>query len=616
MFIVHKRYIQILSTVVLFLTSCLNSTDNNGHKNTDYLSNSDWWKASMENHEERISWWNEARFGMFVHWGVYSVPAGVYKGNSIGRNYAEHLMRIQKIPLKEYKNELVEPFNPINFNAEEWIKVAKNAGMKYFVITAKHHDGFAMYDSDISAYNITDASEFGRDPMVELKKACEKYGIKFGFYYSHAFDWEHPDAPGNDWDYENPGGDKHLFGRDYYNHHPDLVKRMAKYVDQKSIPQIRELITKYEPDIMWFDTPHKLSFSENLRILHEIRKTSAEVVVNGRLAKGYGDYENTADRPYAFYPTDNQYWEAIPTTNESYAYNRVDDSHKPAPHFIRLLANASSRGGNLLMNIGPKGNGAIDEKDLNILKQIGTWINLNGESIYGTAKSPLPLQSWGVITQKDNFLYLHILNWPADNRLILAGLRSNYGNAFLLADSMKQSLPINRINTEDIEINLPSSPPDSVNTVIKLEVKEKVKSGRIRLLSILSKNDLLAFDSRLHGNSLRYGDGKQNRYYVYNWNNKDQYLSWDTRLNESSGFDVSLKYLVMQSCEGRLNFSANEQVISMPVRKVDKESEIRNVVLGRIHLDSGTHSLKLSAEEISGKELMRVFEISLIPIHE
>src|SRR5688500_7627244 len=165
-----------------------------------------WWTASMKTHEQRIQWWREAKFGMFIHWGIYSLPGGEWKGEKVG-GYAEHLMRKEKITRKEYL-ELAHQFNPLKFNAEEWILQAKKAGMKYFIITAKHHDGFAIYDSKISDFDIIDQTPFKKDPMAELAFAAKRHVVKFGFYYSHAFDWEHPDAPGNDWEYNNPDGDK------------------------------------------------------------------------------------------------------------------------------------------------------------------------------------------------------------------------------------------------------------------------------------------------------------------------------------------------------------------------------------------------------------------------
>ena len=226
--------------------------------------------------------------------GVYSLPGGEWKGQKVS-GYAEHLMRKEKITRSEYL-EVAHAFNPVKFNADEWVKNAKNAGMNYLIITAKHHDGFAMFDSKVSDFTVVKQTAWKHDPMVDLAAACKKYGVRFGFYYSHAFDWEHPDAPGNDWEYKNPGGDLNLFGgRNWYDLHPELLSKAKKYVDEKAIPQIKELLQKYHPDILWFDTPQKLPLSENIRILKAIRETDPNVVVNGRLARGaslmMGDYK-------------------------------------------------------------------------------------------------------------------------------------------------------------------------------------------------------------------------------------------------------------------------------------------------------------------------------------
>jgi hypothetical protein len=293
-----------------------------------------WWKQSQKNLDERMEWYNEAKFGCFIHWGVYSVPGGIWKDKKTG-GYTEHLMRSAKIPFSEYKEELVKPFNPVEFDAGEWIQHAIDAGMKYFIVTAKHHDGFAMYFSDAYPYDIR-LTAFKRDPMAELREAARKRGIRFGFYYSQAFDWEHPDAPGNDWDFpEHPGGDKLIGGRDWWLTMPEYLVNADKYVTEKSIPQVQELIRKYDPDIMWFDTPHKLPLYLNIRILEAIREVDPEnkIVVNGRLVYfkdcNLGDYLNTGDRAAYFYPAEG-YWESIPTTNESYGFSKVDTYRKPA----------------------------------------------------------------------------------------------------------------------------------------------------------------------------------------------------------------------------------------------------------------------------------------------
>lgn len=575
-----------------------------------------WWKKSMETHGQRIAWWRSAKFGMFIHWGVYSLPGGEWKGKKVS-GYAEHLMRKEKITRKEYLG-LAHQFNPVQFNAEQWVLNAKKAGMNYFIVTAKHHDGFAMYNSEVSDFNIIKQTPFGRDPMMELAKACKKHGMKFGFYYSHAFDWEHPDAPGNDWEYKNPGGDLNLYGgRDWFDVHPELLPKAIKYVDEKAIPQIRELLTKYHPDILWFDTPHKLPLSENIRILRTIREIDPGVVVNGRLARSadimMGDYKNTADRPAEFSPVTSD-WEAIPTTNESYGYSKFDDSHKPVSFFVQLLAKAASRGGNLLMNIGPMGNGAFDIKDLDILKGIGSWISKNKGSIFGTQISPLALQSWGVSTMKENRIYLHVFTWPSNGKLTIGGIKSNIRKAYLLTDPQKKSLAIDFLNSEDLNISIPLKAPDTANTVIVLEMRGDIETDSLRLIASNIPTRLLAFDAELKGKGFSYGDGKSAAYYVEGWKTKEQSISWNFRNTEPATFDIVIRYVSTPETEGSYHltlggFTADEKVDVSP-----QANTIITKKIGAVKLNVGTNELIITASDIRKSELMKLLEVILTPV--
>jgi alpha-L-fucosidase len=576
-----------------------------------------WWTESMKTHESRIQWWREAQFGMFIHWGISALPGGEWKGKVV-HGYAEHLMRKEKITRAEYL-EVAHRFNPVEFNAEEWVLTAKNTGMKYFIVTAKHHDGFAMYDSEVSDFDIVDQTSFKRDPMAEIAAACRKYGMKFGFYYSHAFDWEHPDAPGNDWEYNNPGGDLHLFGgRNWYDAHPQLVPKAVKYLNEKSIPQIKELIYKYHPDIMWFDTPHKIPLSENLRVLKEIRETDPDVVVNGRLARSgsisFGDYKNTSDRPAEFYPVEGD-WEAIPTTNESYGYNQHDHNHKPAGFFIQLLAKSASRDGNLLMNIGPMGNGAFDPTDLGILKGIEKWMDKNSESIYETDKTSLPLQSWGVTTQKGDKLYLHVFDWPSNGKLVVGGLKSAINKAYLLTDIKQQNFQVERINSLDLNIQVPEQAPDPNNTVIVLETRGKIQADPARLIDPANQNDMLAFDANLNGDGFGFGDGKPKRYYVYRWGSKDQSISWNLRLNEPASYHIVLKYAGSEDSEGTYQLQLGDFKKQAPVEAGQEKGQVYTKALGTVTLKPGMYDLAITPVEIKGAELMRPLEVQLVPVN-
>ncbi|OQP67602.1 alpha-L-fucosidase [Niastella populi] len=571
-----------------------------------------WWTASMKDHDERIQWWQQARFGMFIHWGIYSLPGGEWKGKKVD-GYAEHLMRKEKITRADYLT-LAHAFNPVLFDADAWARQAKEAGMKYMIITSKHHDGFAMYDSRIGDFNIVQQTPYKRDPMAALSAACSKYGIKFGFYYSHAFDWEHPDAPGNDWEYNNPGGDKQLHGGiNWFNLHPELLPKAQKYVNEKAIPQIKELLVKYHPDILWFDTPSKLPLAENIRILKAIRETDKNVVVNGRLARNsdisFGDYKNTADRPLEFFPVTGD-WEAIPTTNESYGYHKFDNSHKPVSAFVHLLAKAASRGGNLLMNIGPKGDGAFDSRDQAILQGIGAWMQKNGESIYGTVAGPLPLQSWGVSTLKGNKLYLHVFNWPANGKLYVGGLKSDAGKVYLL--TTKKTLTTRRLNENDLEIDLPAQMPDTMNTVIALELNGALKTDGVRVLAPdMQQHRLLAFDAQLHGEHFSYGDGKAGKYYVQHWRSDNQWLSWTFRTTQPVTFTVNMKYLAGEGNGGTFRLQTGAFSKEIKISGIGSDTKVNSEEIATITLPAGTHELTIKPVSIEKGELMKLLELQL-----
>lgn len=571
-----------------------------------------WWTASMKTHEQRVQWWRDARFGMFIHWGIYSLPGGEWKGKKVS-GYAEHLMRKERIPRSEYL-ELAHRFNPTRFNADQWALDAKKAGMKYMIITSKHHDGFAMYNSSVSDFNIVKQTPFKRDPMAELSAACKKQGIKFGFYYSHAFDWEYPKAPGNDWEYKNPGGDSGLYGGvNWFDLHPELLPRAQQYVDEKAIPQIKELIKKYHPDILWFDTPSKLPLSENIRILQAIRETDLTVVVNGRLVRSpnanFGDYKNTADRPAEFYPVTGD-WEAIPTTNESYGYHQFDSSHKPISFFVQLLAKAASRGGNLLMNIGPKGDGTFDTRDLKILRGIGAWMGKNGESIYRTAAGHLPLQNWGVCTRKGNKLYLHVFNWPGEGKLFVGGLKSNPSKIYLLPNA--KQLTALRINDNDLVIDIPSKAPDTMNTVIVLDFKENPQTDSIPFIAPgILETRLLAFDATQHGQGFSYGDGKTDRFYVENWKSKDQWLSWKFRTSVNGMYSVSIKYIATEGSGGAFELKVGPNTIVVNVQDKGQATKPITDWLDNIQLEKGIHELIIKPVSIDKAELMKLLEVQL-----
>jgi len=583
-----------------------------------------WWRESMKTHDERIAWWREAKFGMFVHWGVYSSLGNEYKGRK-GASYAEHIQRVLKIPIPEYRREVAGIFNPTNFNADEWIRIAKDAGMGYFIITSKHHDGFAMWPTKVNDYNVITATPWKHDPMADLRAACKKYGVKFGFYYSHAFDWGTENGPGNDWDYNNPGGDKLIGTRNWWETTPEFLPKARKYVDEKSIPQLQELVRLYDPDIFWFDTPSKLPDSENYRILKAVRAVSSRVVINGRIVRGFGDYASTADKPAEFSPHEGD-WEGIPTTNESYGWSKFDHSHKPPAHFIQLLAKAAARGGNILMNVGPMGDGRIDPKDVAILQGIGAWWKINGEAIRGTTKTPLQVQAWGESTRKGNTLYLHVFDWPKDGKLVVGGLKSDVKRAYLLSGdgarrgrtatgsgeiqaSAHPALRFARMNSLDLSSEVSKTAPDAADSVIVLECAGDIVADTSRLLQPSFANETLrVFDARLNGKNLRFGPGKVRDAHVLGWTNADASVSWPVRLNNGATFEVSVTY------DAEPNSAGNAFALGVGKQELKGTVEagaIHTVALGRFSLPAGSSEITVRPADLKHGELMRLRTLEL-----
>ncbi|WP_256009929.1 alpha-L-fucosidase [Desertivirga xinjiangensis] len=317
--------------------------------------------------------WQDAKFGMFVHWGLYSVAAGDWNGKPSRGN--EHFMLYERVPLKEYA-KLADRFNPVQFDADEWVKRAKDAGMKYVVFTSKHHDGYAMYDSKTSDYNIVKTTAFKRDPIKELAAACKKHGLKLGIYYSLGRDWEDPDVP-TDW--PTKGGRSNTW--DF----PDEdSKDFSKYFERKVKPQVKELLTQYGPiAVMWFDTPEgHITKAQSTELRQMIKTLQPDCIINNRIGNNVGDY-NVYEQKIAV-KRDALPWESCITMSGKWSYNRHDKAWKSSELMIRQLTEIVSKGGNLLLNVSPNGEGALLTESKERLDDIGKWMKVNQEAVYGT----------------------------------------------------------------------------------------------------------------------------------------------------------------------------------------------------------------------------------------
>ena len=366
---------------------------------------------------ERIKWWREARFGMFIHWGLYSIPAGVWKNKIHATGYSEWIMFDEKIPAKEYEL-LAGRFNPVKFDAKAWVAIAKKAGMKYMVLTAKHHDGFSMFKSRLTGYNIVDATPLKRDVARELADACRKAGIRFGCYYSVDRDWYRPTGPGNRykqtnvWDF--PASKKEDFDR-YYT-------EFAK-------PQVEELLVNYRPDILWFDGIDMMSDAQVEDLEQTIRKLQPDCIVNSRIKDcgfpdrippRYGDYISSGDNEIMDKGRGCE-WENPGTMNTSYGYNQNDHNWVEPREIVFRLVDIVSKGGNYLLNVGPTSEGIIPQPSIDNLKAVGEWMETNQTAIYGT--SPWKVYGEGPMirfTAKGSSVFAICLAWPDTEVLVRA----------------------------------------------------------------------------------------------------------------------------------------------------------------------------------------------------
>ena len=402
--------------------------------------------SNSKQNDPRMQWWKDAKFGMFIHWGIYSVPAGKWGDKTI---YGEWIMHQAKIPRAEYA-ALAKQFNPTQFNADEWVKLAKDAGQKYMVITSKHHDGFAMFGSKADPYNIVDATPFKRDILKELAEACRKQGMKLGFYYSQAQDWYHPGGAvsGNvEWDQTH-------------------VADMNKYIEQIAIPQVKEILANYgDVAVLWWDTPTNMT-PEMTRKLADLLKPYPQIITNNRLGANMGGDLETPEQfvPATGFPGRN--WEVCMTMNGHWGYNAWDDRWKSTSELLLKLIDIVSKGGNFLLNVGPNAYGVIPEVCQQNLREMGEWLKINGEAIYKTTGSPFPYLSWGRATRNGQNLYLHVFDWPKDGKLVVP-FSNKIGKAWLLADP-KTSLKITAGQNKST-IQLPSYAPDKIASVVAVQ---------------------------------------------------------------------------------------------------------------------------------------------------
>lgn len=426
---------------------------------------------SQSQTNERARWFTDARFGMFIHWGVYSGAEGVWKGEKLrnDNDYAEWILYRNRIGREEYLT-LLDRFNWDEIKPEEWVILAKNSGMKYVTITAKHHDGFALWDSQVSDYDLGNYTSPKRDIVKELAEACKKHGLKLGLYYSHWVDWEHE------------------FGWDHTKEITGISpEKYDQYWQEKVIPQVRELLTGYgEIGMFWFDmwihhSETVVTKEQLLQLKGLIRQLQPNCIVNSRLGLSIEedpdvDFKTLGDNQLGNQKEDFP-WQSPATVAHSWGFHALDTEWKSTTTLLKSLINNVSLNGNFMLNIGPRANGDVPYEISHRMLEMGKWLKVNGESIYGAEAFDLDkdLHDWGKITCKKEGsktkLYLHVFNWPLNKKLNFTGVSIKPEKIYLLTDKQKKPLPFKHTGVFT-QIDLPALEPDPYISVVVVEFDE------------------------------------------------------------------------------------------------------------------------------------------------
>ncbi|MHB8973022.1 MAG: alpha-L-fucosidase [Pirellulaceae bacterium] len=472
----------------------------------------------------RGEWLKDSRFAMFIHWGLYSELGGKWNDKTY-YGIAEWIMNRAQIPAAEYE-QVAGRFNPTGFDAREWVKLAKDAGMRHIMITSKHHDGFAMFKSAASPFNIVDATPFRRDPLKELADACQAEGLRLGFYYSQTQDWHERDAVGNTWDWPNEG------------------RNFQKYLQTKAIPQIEELLHGYGPLAgIWFDTPGPITPAESKMLVDLVHEHQPQCLVNSRIGNNLGDYDTLGDQEIPRLPRPGL-WETPDTHNDSWAYAGYDHNWKSPREIAERLVRVVSRGGTYMLNVGPDGTGRIPEQSARVLREVGQWVSAHESAIHGAGPTPFGPLAWGECTTRGNTLFLHVFKWPADGRLVVPGLQTKVKAALLDGG---EALVVESA-AEAVVIKLPPSRPATLVPVVTLELSGPVEASRDAFVLNSCRNVFETGVAELAGCNRsdvswmeKFGDWKHAQC-LSGWQDAASTGTWEFRTVEPGSFYLDVEY--------------------------------------------------------------------------
>lgn len=555
-----------------------------------------------------MDWWRESRFGMFIHWGLYSIKA---KG--------EWVMYIDRIPVREYE-KLAQEFNPDLFNADEWVALAKRAGMKYIVFTTKHHDGFSMFKTEVDGYNIVDATPLKRDVVAELSEACRKHGLRLCFYYSHVREWRHPHAQSLEMISPSSYGN---FGN-FWDYPDENRKNLQTYIDEFDKPQLRELLSQYGPvGIIWFDTSSLIRPDQAQELIDLIKGLQPECLVNSRVGDFVNfDYHSLGDDEVPDFNKGVDF-ETPMTICDFWGYNTMPGNrYRDVGEMLHQLVDIVSLGGNYLLNVGPDPRGVIPMEAQDRLGAIGKWMEMNGEAIYATKASPFPAKpSWGRITAKQDALYLHIYDWTGAVRL--TGIKSTVKAIVLLADPERTitwtTSSCGTLGYDSVSIFIPGEAPDAHVSVVKVQFGEPLQAETGIIEDDFGVIQFPACLAKLHTSRNEPMAEVNITGVVRQWLSTDDWFSWEFLCEHPGAFDVSVTaatgyhgnwdfgHELMLECEGQaLRFTIEDE--GLPTGHYQK----RTYPAGRIQIDSpGLHRVSIKAMSLTCRN-RQGFQMSMI----
>ena len=543
---------------------------------------------TAEQKNTRMQWWRDAKYGMFIHWGASSLLGGEWNGRDYGDGYL--LIRLAKIPPAKYA-EALAGFNPIEFNAEQWVFQAKDFGMKYIVFIAKHHDGFALWDTKVSTFNIIDHTPFKRDVLAELAEACAKHDMPLGVYYSHARDWYHPGGA--------MGGSTKLWD--------DAQKGdFAEYLKTIAVPQVRELLTGYgKISVMWWDMPDQMT-AEYAAPFLDLMALQPGIISNNRLFRLSGGDHDTPERFIPGVRNPDRDIEACMTIGKDWIFTRSDGDWKSPETLLRNLLGAVSKGGNLLLNVSPTPEGVIPEENAVPLSALGEWLEKYGEAVYGTRQGPFRMWDAGYGTAKDGKLYLHVFDWPKDGKLHVP-VSNSPSAVYPLTDSSRK-LTFQK-GENGLVIDVPAEPLDSLASVLVLELNEPAQAVYQGDPPNAENAYLLSVETgELNGTWLRAENGV-----ISNWRNNNYFVAWPIYVGTPGTYRVRMKY----SCSrpgGVLNVGFNDATVSARTQKTEGLSDFRIFEIGEISFEKpGTVEVKLTLANRPDAEAVQIKEILIVP---